>query len=91
MTTIEKQSPLGDYTITPRVLTISAIAVAIGVVASYVAFALLRLIGLATNLFFFGRWSTTLATPADHHLGPDRKSTRLNSSHIQKSRMPSSA
>ena len=24
-------------------------------------------------------------------LGPDRKSTRLNSSHIQKSRMPSSA
>ena len=28
----------------------------------------------------------------DHHLAmPDRKSTRLNSSHIQKSRMPSSA
>ena len=25
------------------------------------------------------------------HLHPDRKSTRLNSSHIQKSRMPSSA
>ena len=26
-----------------------------------------------------------------HHQGQDRKSTRLNSSHIQKSRMPSSA
>ena len=26
-----------------------------------------------------------------HRGGPDRKSTRLNSSHIQKSRMPSSA
>ena len=32
-------------------------------------------------------WSKTLA----RELGPDRKSTRLNSSHIQKSRMPSSA
>ena len=28
---------------------------------------------------------------ADHFAGVDRKSTRLNSSHIQKSRMPSSA
>ena len=28
---------------------------------------------------------------ADVHIVPDRKSTRLNSSHIQKSRMPSSA
>ena len=28
---------------------------------------------------------------ADSGLGRDRKSTRLNSSHIQKSRMPSSA
>ena len=31
----------------------------------------------------------TLAHDLTH--GPDRKSTRLNSSHIQKSRMPSSA
>ena len=28
---------------------------------------------------------------ADHGLGGDRKSTRLNSSHIEESRMPSSA
>ena len=33
-----------------------------------------------------------LRTVCDYvHLNPDRKSTRLNSSHIQKSRMPSSA
>ena len=29
--------------------------------------------------------------PDEDHFGGDRKSTRLNSSHIQKSRMPSSA
>ena len=32
-----------------------------------------------------------LETPDILHASPDRKSTRLNSSHIQKSRMPSSA
>ena len=32
-----------------------------------------------------------LAAPANLREGADRKSTRLNSSHIQKSRMPSSA
>ena len=34
-----------------------------------VAWALLRLIGLFTNLFFFQRWSTTLVSPAGNHLG----------------------
>src|SRR3954465_543781 len=44
-------------------------AIAIGVIASYVALALLRLIGLFTNLFFFQRWSTALVSPAGNHLG----------------------
>ena len=39
------------------------------------------LIGLAPDLIF----------RADGNMAQDRKSTRLNSSHIQKSRMPSSA
>jgi H+/Cl- antiporter ClcA/CBS domain-containing protein len=60
---------LGDFTTTTRVLTISALALAIGVVASFVALALLRLIGLFTNLFYYGRWSTTLVSPSDNHLG----------------------
>jgi H+/Cl- antiporter ClcA len=34
-----------------------------------VALALLRLIGLFTNLFFFQRWDTTLVSPAGHALG----------------------
>ncbi len=60
---------LGDFTITARVLPISALALIIGVLASFVALALLRLIGLFTNLFYFGRWSTSLVSPAGNHLG----------------------
>jgi chloride channel protein, CIC family len=60
---------LGDFTTTMRVLPISALALAIGVLASFVALALLRLIGLFTNLFYFGRWSTALVSPAGNHLG----------------------
>jgi CIC family chloride channel protein len=60
---------LGDFTTTTRVLPISALALVIGVLASFVALALLRLIGLFTNLFYFGRWSTTLVSPAGSHLG----------------------
>src|SRR5215831_7348639 len=52
------------------VLLISGLAIVIGVVASYVALALLKLIGLFTNLFFFQRAGTALVSPAGHHLGP---------------------
>jgi H+/Cl- antiporter ClcA len=34
-----------------------------------VALALLRLIGLFTNLFYFGRWSTALVSPVGNQLG----------------------
>jgi len=60
---------LGDFTTTPRVLTISGIALAIGLLAAVVALALLRLIGLVTNLCFFQRWDVALVSPAGHHLG----------------------
>ncbi len=59
---------LGDFTTTARVLLISGLAIVIGVVASYVALALLKLIGLFTNLFFFQRVGTALS-PTGHHLG----------------------
>jgi hypothetical protein len=70
---------LGDFTATPRLLIISAFAV-IGAVGAYVALALLTLIGLFTNLFFFQRFSTELLTPQHHTLnngvvqGPNRHS-----------------
>jgi len=67
-----KESPeqrLGDFTTTPRVIILSALAIVIGVLGAVVALALLRLIGLFTNLFFFQRWDTTLVSPAGNHLG----------------------
>jgi len=51
------------------VLPISGLAAAIGVFAALVAAALLKLIGLFTNLFFFQRVDTALVSPAGHHLG----------------------
>jgi chloride channel protein, CIC family len=60
---------LGDFTATPRLLTISLLALAIGALSAVVALLLLRLIGLFTNLFYFGRWSTALVSPAGNQLG----------------------
>lgn len=60
---------LGDFTVTPRVVSISLLAVGIGVVSTFVALALLRLIGLFTNLFYYQRWSTQLVSPAHNTLG----------------------
>jgi CIC family chloride channel protein len=60
---------LRDFTTTWRVLPITGLAVVIGVVAAYVAVALLKLIGFFTNLFFYQRLSTALSSPAGNHLG----------------------
>ena len=66
---IDRSARLGDYTVTPRVLLIAFIAIFIGVASSYVAWALLKLIALATNIFFYFRFSWQNVSPADHHLG----------------------
>jgi H+/Cl- antiporter ClcA len=60
---------LGDFSATPRMVTISVIAIAIGVVSAWVAKGLLLLISLFTNLFFFQRISTAAVSPADNTLG----------------------
>ncbi len=64
-----RNEELGDFTTTPRVIPISLLALVIGVVCAFVALALLRLIGLFTNLFYFGRWSTAMVSPVGNHLG----------------------
>jgi H+/Cl- antiporter ClcA len=61
---------LGDFTATPRLVTISLFAVLIGIVGAFVALALLNLIELFTNVFFFQRVSIAAAQPAAHRLGP---------------------
>ncbi len=66
----EALGKLGDFTTSPRVILISLLALVIGIIGAFVALALLRLIGLFTNLFFFQRWSTDLTSPTGNHLGP---------------------
>ncbi|HXG61686.1 MAG TPA: chloride channel protein [Planctomycetota bacterium] len=61
--------PPGDFTLTARVLPLAVLAVGIGAVATFVADALLRLIALFTNLFYFHRLSLDAVRPADAVLG----------------------
>jgi H+/Cl- antiporter ClcA len=65
----EREHSLGDFTTSYRVIPLTVAAVAIGGVTAYIAWALLRLIALFTNLFYFGRFSTQAVSPAAHHLG----------------------
>jgi chloride channel protein, CIC family len=60
---------LGDFTMTTRALFISGLAIGIGFVSAYIALALLKLIGIFTNLFFYQRWGTSMVSPAGNHLG----------------------
>ena len=60
---------LADFSAGRRVIPIALIASAIGVLCTGVAFVLLRMIALFTNLFYYGRLSVALASPADHQLG----------------------
>ncbi len=63
------RAELGDFTVTARLIPISLLAIAIGVVGAYAAVALLKLIALFTNLFFFGQWSFAASSPANNRLG----------------------
>src|SRR5215468_2587623 len=60
---------LGDFTTTPRLLKISALALVIGAISAFVAVGLLNLIALFTNIFFYQRLSVHAAQPVGHHLG----------------------
>jgi CIC family chloride channel protein len=52
-----------------RVVLISALAVLVAIAAGFVAQALTRLIGLVTNVAFYGRFAAEFTSPADNHLG----------------------
>lgn len=53
----------------PEVVKVCVYAVLVGFVSGLVAQALLELIYLFTNIFYFGRFSFAIANPANHHLG----------------------
>lgn len=65
----EVEGELGDFTTTRRVIPVSALAIVIGALGAVVAFALLKLIGLFTHLFFYGRIGWDLVSPGYNHLG----------------------
>ncbi len=52
-----------------RVVFIAAVAIVIAIAAALIAQILTALIGLVTNLAFYGRWSTAFVSPAQNHLG----------------------
>ncbi len=62
--------PRRSTLVTRRVLLVSALAVLIAIGTAYIAQILIALIGLVTNLAFYGRWSAAFSSPADNHLGP---------------------
>ncbi len=66
---LEREQSLGDFTTTYRVVPLSFLAVAIGCIATCVAWALLKLIAFFTNVFYYGRLSTAMNSPANNHLG----------------------
>lgn len=53
-----------------RMVLVSSLAAGIGLVAGIVAFALYKLIGLFTNLFFYHRISADFISARMNHLGP---------------------
>ena len=60
---------LGDFTATPRLVPLSLLAIGIGILSTFVAWALLRLIAFFTNAFYYGRVSTVFVSPAGNQLG----------------------
>ena len=66
---LEMVLPRRQTLVTPRVLFITAAAVAVGLAAGCIAQLLTALIGLVTNAAFYGRLSTSFVTPAGNQLG----------------------
>lgn len=64
-----KSSVLRDFTVDGRVWLLSAVSFLIGIGATFLAVLLLRLIALATNLFYYHRFSFLPVSPAGSSLG----------------------
>ncbi len=60
---------LADFNRDYRVILLSGMAIAIGVLSAFIAYALVMLIGLITNLSFYQRFSTAFTSPGGNHLG----------------------
>lgn len=63
------EAQLADFTTDKRVLVLSGMAIVIGALGSLVAYALIWLINLFTNLAYYQRLSAQEASPAGNHMG----------------------
>ena len=63
------QVQLSDFTTDRRVLLLSGMAIIIGAISSLVAYGLVWLINVFTNLAYYQRLSSQDASPAGNHLG----------------------
>lgn len=68
-TELKAEDSLSDFRTSPRVLILSGLALIIGALSAIVAYALLWLIALITNLAFHFQWSSASSTPQGNHLG----------------------
>ena len=59
----------GDFTASPRLIFISAIALFVGALCALVAVVLMWLIGFFTNVFFYHQLAVTFRSPAENQLG----------------------
>jgi len=60
---------LADFTRDKRILFLCGLAVVIGLLSTFSAWCLVKLIALISNLVFFQTISTTMMSPMHHHLG----------------------
>src|ERR1044072_1559600 len=60
---------LADFTRDKRVLTLSGMAFIIGAASAVIAWVLVWLIAVITNVSFYGHWSSVFQSPDHHHLG----------------------
>jgi H+/Cl- antiporter ClcA/CBS domain-containing protein len=68
-TIVKTEDHLADFTRDRRILTLSLMAVAVGVISSGVAYILVWLIAIITNLAFYQTFSAASTSPANHQLG----------------------
>jgi H+/Cl- antiporter ClcA len=66
----EPGATLGDFTLTLHELRLVPLALVVGAVATLIAVVLLDLIGLVTNVSYYGRLDVTLVQPSVTGLGP---------------------
>src|SRR6185369_3956752 len=66
---LRQRDELADFSTDRRVLVLSGFAVGIGVAAALVAYALVWLIAVITNLAYYQRFSSRFVSPAGNHLG----------------------